>query len=689
MTTSSAQLRYEKLAAAGLFVLVAALGWGPFLISAWEMPYLERAFVPILLALGLLTLALVYDAAETLCARGRGVYFAAIFCSIPAVGLVISDPGMLPVGMLLLLVSATIWFASRSVGEQKRFFLAMLAGLLLIAGFAYFTFAGAFVFVFAIWLAALRSSRRVVVISLLVSSYGIGMLLRHFGGASFPYLFVPATTGDALVIVDLLPWRAYVLVVFLGLLFMPRYEKPWHLGALVTLIGTMSLTIATGTNMNAAAAVVSPVLALLAGDLLLESFATDLPQARRRLLALPFILAALIVAAFSAFSWDGRMGVPVLGLPATMLALALAVALILVAIANLPRWGFALLFAVGMWFGALLWPRADFLPQDFQPDETLRGPSYWPWLLILAVGGVVAAIAHRAFYGRRIPKSLLQSNGFSFGGNDFRSFKNVSDWNGSPTAVADQSDFSFMLFGDVTGAESPVTARRGGYFVFRALTRVMEMYRPHFAISLGDLATSARGLAFRRVRQLLRYVPVPLAAIPGNHDVFRGTEYDLRYFHALLGADNRAFRLGSVQFVLLNNAWGHVEEEQFAWLESTLSASAAPFVFVFCHKPVFELRDHTFYAMERREHADRLHELFRTHEVSAVFSGHIHSLLSETRDGVTYIISGGAGSKLTTVDDMHHYLSVHVSADAVIVRALPLAGAGPAPLLELRFSPRS
>jgi len=187
---------------------------------------------------------------------------------------------------------------------------------------------------------------------------------------------------------------------------------------------------------------------------------------------------------------------------------------------------------------------------------------------------------------------------------------------------------------------------------------------------------------------LLRHAPSLLIAIPGNHDVFRGTDYDPRYFHALFGADNRAFRLGPAQFVLLNNAWGHVDEEQFAWLEQALHDSDAPFVLVFCHKPVFDSREHAFYAMERREHADRLHELFRAHEVSAVFSGHIHSLLSETRDGVTYIISGGAGSKLTNQDDTHHYLSVRVSHDALIVRALPLDRAESAPLLELRFSAR-
>ncbi len=683
MSPTPATLRMEKLVGAGLFLVVAALGWGPFLLAAFRAPHLEHTFLPVSLAVGILSLSLIYEAAERAIAPGRGIYFAAVFCSLPATGILVSDPGLLPIAMLTLLVCAAIWFAVRGTAENHRFFLAMLAGLLMISGFAFFLFPGSLAFLLPVWLATESSIHRPRTGILLLSAYAVGALLHVLGGSFLPAVSVPADAFGVMTTALLSPWRVYLLAVFIFLFAGRERVKPWHTIALVTLAVTSFLAIVTGTGFHAIAAVLAPVLALLAGDLAVESFAPDLQRFRRWILLLPLYAAAVVLTIYGAFALDGRYEVPALGWTAAGIALLLAVAVLLTAISKQPRWAFPLMVASGIWFGSLFWPRADFLPPDMAPQTSAN-----LWIVLLIVAAALAAVFYRMYYGRSIPPELLADREHRFAGAEFRRFDDLSKWNGSPVPVADLSEYDFIIFGDVTGAESPVTARRGGYFAFRALTQVMSTRKPLVAFSSGDLSTSASALPYRRVRQLLRHVPVPLSAIPGNHDIVHSDVVDLRYFHSLFGADNHAFRLGPAQFVLLNNAWGSLKDEQFAWLEETLSGNTAPFLLVFCHKPIFDLRPGMSYAMEWREHALRLHEMFAQHGVTAVFSGHIHSLLTEQRDGVTYVISGGAGSKLAAAEDEYHFLSVHVAEDYLLVRALPLTGDSAA-LLELHFTPRS
>ena len=253
-----------------------------------------------------------------------------------------------------------------------------------------------------------------------------------------------------------------------------------------------------------------------------------------------------------------------------------------------------------------------------------------------------------------------------------------------------KTDYSFIIFGDVTGGEFPVSSRHGGYFVYRDLIEEIEKQKADFVVSVGDLSTHAGSFAYRRLRQILRHITVPFAVSPGNHDLVSEDEYLPQYFQSLFGADNSVFTLGPVKYVLLNNGWGSLKEEQFEWLEKVLPREKEEFTFVFCHKPPIDPREHEFYGMEWREHAEKLHEMFKQHQVTAVFSGHIHALLKHEQDGVTYIISGGGGSKLDDKNAVHHYLLADVSDDAVRIRALPIRkrgeGGDASPLMEITFS---
>ncbi|MDD5087895.1 MAG: metallophosphoesterase, partial [bacterium] len=449
------------------------------------------------------------------------------------------------------------------------------------------------------------------------------------------------------------------------------------------------------TSMNATAAGIAPVAALLAGDVLYASFPESLrPRFSPAHAAAP-ILTSLVLIALPLASSLSIQTMPTLSWRMALACVVLAAGAAWTALSRLPRWSFAFLFLAAILLGRVL----DIREPILELGETVGRYEAitLPQLLFYLAGALLLAALFSVWIGRRLRLSAQTDQTFQFGGETLRLFspprrapEMVST---AQLAAVTPEAYSVVVFGDVTGAESPLHTRRGGYFAFRALARIIEEFRPRFAVSLGDLATQATRPAYTRVRKFLRDIPVPLAVTPGNHDVVFRERYNAAHFHALFGPDNVSFRVGSVRFLLLNNAWGAVGEDQITWLEKILHEDTSPFRLVFCHKPLFDPRDDECYAMEVREHAERLHELFRVHSVTAVFSGHIHSLSAHVRDGVTYIVSGGAGSRPVDDEIPYHYLWIDASRSSLTVRALPLSGAArgrPAtPLLELHLSPRT
>lgn len=54
--------------------------------------------------------------------------------------------------------------------------------------------------------------------------------------------------------------------------------------------------------------------------------------------------------------------------------------------------------------------------------------------------------------------------------------------------------------------------------------------------------------------------------------------------------------------------------------------------------------------------AERFENLMSTYQVDTVYLSHIHSYLEYAKDGVRYLISGGAGAELLTENSYYHYL---------------------------------
>ena len=677
----------EKAISAVAIVGIAILAWFPLIVQSSRQPHTLWMLSPVSLAMALFALALVYDVAERMLGAGRGIYAVAVFCTVPAVGLAASDPAAMHLAALLVFNAAAVFLASRARGEERPYFIGMLA-LLLIAAGAFFGFTTAdIVFAFALALAVGEDGKRrtwVFIGAGLWLFYAIGAAVRLVANLPLPRFELSGSGVTLASALSLLPWTLWAIPLVIRLGLPPADTVRWRgVAALVALLVPV-FAVLSGDDLIAVSVALAPALALLAAHLLHEDLAAGRAARKIPALATPSLLTALALLAISFLSVTGVVSKPVMGSAQIASGVVLAVALAWTAFSRLHRWAFFLLAVAGVYFGLLVTQREPLFPSP----ETATTPVPLSFFFLILAAGLAAATAALLLKRWLFPGRVKQpDNEYRFAVDNFHSF---ADSKPRPVSLADLNvPFSFAVFGDVAGAESLFATRRGGFFMFRALARTLNQTAPAFAVSLGDLAREASPFAYGRLLRLLRRISVPLIVTPGNHDVFLGEEYDARHFHRLFGADNAVFDAGPARFVILNNARGFVSDRQFEWLQQALSAPR-PFTLVFCHKPVFEQRSETFYAMETREHAARLHEMFRARGVTAVFSGHIHSLLHERRDGVTYVISGGGGSKLTSADDLHHYLLVDVRAGEIVVRALPLGLKplpGASPLLELRLAP--
>ena len=193
---------------------------------------------------------------------------------------------------------------------------------------------------------------------------------------------------------------------------------------------------------------------------------------------------------------------------------------------------------------------------------------------------------------------------------------------------------------------------------------------------------------FERPYAALLEAGVKFYAVLGNHDDPGQHRYPLfntggrRYYTfkpdrpvlgAIAGTDVRFFMLDTEN---LDNA-------QRAWLQRALADSDAAWKIVACHRPLYTSGR---YALPARRFRALLEPLLVRHGVSAVFSGHEHFYERiHPQSGITYFISGGAGSlrrgdirktALTAsgFDLDHHFMLVEIAGDELFFQAISRTG---------------
>lgn len=249
--------------------------------------------------------------------------------------------------------------------------------------------------------------------------------------------------------------------------------------------------------------------------------------------------------------------------------------------------------------------------------------------------------------------------------------------NDIPIAGSGLKEFRFIVFGDFR------TSRRDRPYndnFFRIL-REIEMIRPDIVISTGD-AYYGYGSTFERFKNEIDYfdamsrrLSIPFFNVIGNHEV-AGDSMREEYVRERFGNLYGSFDFRNSHFIILNTEEkgreGAIKGEQLEWLKKDIESNKRmENIFVFMHRPMFSAIDpelifgKSFRDMKNR---DFLHLLFKKFKVKAVFSGHEHLYSETVKDGIRYIVTGGAGSPLYQSpkgSGFFHYIIVNVKGEDI------------------------
>lgn len=184
-----------------------------------------------------------------------------------------------------------------------------------------------------------------------------------------------------------------------------------------------------------------------------------------------------------------------------------------------------------------------------------------------------------------------------------------------------------------------------------------NVIRPDFVVVTGDMTDSPDdSLQFRAYMETADMISddIPVYHIPGNHDIGRCTEENLRRYIGKYGYDRFSFTWDGCAFIGINSSVikecsQPYERIQYRWLRKELRNmkdtdiriifSHIPPVLGFCGEP----ENYSNFPVRMQE---KYISLFARHHVTAVISGHLHNTSECTAGEVRIITSGPCGIPL-------------------------------------------
>ncbi len=219
---------------------------------------------------------------------------------------------------------------------------------------------------------------------------------------------------------------------------------------------------------------------------------------------------------------------------------------------------------------------------------------------------------------------------------------------------------SFVVLGDSRNGEetSPI---------FKTIMREINLLSPDFVIHTGDWVGYPSRKGWENFLKVIKIGGVPFYLTVGNHET--AEDWKSLYKEMINKPFYYSFKYENCYFIILNpyiEVPGKIDEKQFKWLEKELmKAKKSDFIFVFIHEPLYPIDGHIDSSLDRfPQERDKLANLLRRYKDKIiVFCGHEHLYNKSVIDGLTQIISGGAGAPLYTADEkggFYHYLYVTV-----------------------------
>lgn len=237
--------------------------------------------------------------------------------------------------------------------------------------------------------------------------------------------------------------------------------------------------------------------------------------------------------------------------------------------------------------------------------------------------------------------------------------------------------FKFYVIGDT----------HGSFDNFKKILKKAREEKPDFIIHVADITTGGRYRQYLKTVSFTENLDIPVIFTIGNHDSsHRGREI----FAHLFGPLDFYFDTGSYRFIFLDCNYEKInpdfielpqepaqydylhgfELDQISALDAMINKTGHNFIIMHMPPALDTFKHHSFVRNSQpflnlmNKYAGR---------IAGVFSGHIHGYGEVVADGVTYIVTGGAGKRLHDarkgITSKFNYILVSVSGNKVIHQA--------------------
>ncbi len=243
---------------------------------------------------------------------------------------------------------------------------------------------------------------------------------------------------------------------------------------------------------------------------------------------------------------------------------------------------------------------------------------------------------------------------------------------------ASTADFWFAAIADPqtqSGGDTPNP-------IFVEIMDQLEVLNLPFTVIAGDLikgSTSdeeAHEAEYELVDEVFQDFSGTTLPVPGDHDARQDMD---TYYSALYGDRDYDFTYGNTHFIAINTiekslySEGELTDEQYTWLEQTLTNSTSTHIVVYMHHPIVPPDWASSQGIDQDERL-QLGTLFAEHEVELIVTGDAHgydySYIDETditglSGGFYQLVAGGAGGSMYNYDGDHFFVLLHVTEQGI------------------------
>lgn len=178
--------------------------------------------------------------------------------------------------------------------------------------------------------------------------------------------------------------------------------------------------------------------------------------------------------------------------------------------------------------------------------------------------------------------------------------------------------------------------------------------RPDAVIHTGDVVNDGDEEDHTALAEILRRLPMPLYAVPGNHDRREMLRRSLAWTGNIPseGAISPVADLGPIRLIGLDSlvegeTGGRLGAEQLGWLDDTLGAGGNRPALVFLHHPPFATGIEFMDGIMLADHAGLAKVIARHPCVGLVTCGHVHRMIQSRFAGTVGLIAPGIAHQVT------------------------------------------